>query len=103
MNKPPSNVSRYLSGEIIPGLVQMQEFADGMEIPLWKLLKEPEDDEVDEDRNHVLWFLQKSVVDKERLRALSLLLVADNEMFETIQDAIRPFLKMAKGKNLSTG
>jgi transcriptional regulator with XRE-family HTH domain len=103
LNKPPSNVSRYLSGEIIPGLIQMQEFADGMEVPLWQLLKEPEEDAINPENEHALWFLRKVIVDKQRLRALSLLLIADNEMFETIEDAIRPFFKMGKGKNLSAG
>lgn len=103
LDKAPSNVSRYLSGDIAPGIEQVRTYAEALGVPMWRLFKEPDEEEIAPDKAHALWLLNRIIDDKQRLRALSLLLIADNEMFETIEDAMRPFFKMAKGKNLSVG
>jgi transcriptional regulator with XRE-family HTH domain len=101
LNKPPSNISRYLSGDISPGIELMQEWADALGVPIWRLVKAPEEDDLPPEQANTIWFLRKVIVDKEKLNALSLI-ISDDDAFQAIKGSLAPFLKRpTKGKNVS--
>lgn len=104
----PGNVSRYLSGEISPGVEQLSKYAKALECEISFLTgAETTILEVEVKRTKfeiAAEMLRDYLPQGDRADAALLLLTCNEETLEGVLGGLRPFIKRArKAENLSSG